>query len=258
MDYNYHTHTHRCGHATGTAEEYILRAMENGIRYMGFSEHIPLLFADGSENIGVRVPVSEARDYVAELQALREKYRNKIEISIGFESEYYPDCFDSMLADARHWGAEYLILGQHYVKPERPIKGPHVFAATDDVSFLQAYTVSVIEAIKTGIFTYVAHPDVLNFTGDTELYKQTARQICQASREYHTPLELNFLGIRSGRHYPDPLFWEVAGQEQAPVTFGFDAHRAIDAYDGKSLLVAEEYVKKYSLNYIGRPKLISI
>ena len=33
MDYNYHTHTHRCHHATGEMEEYIVRAMENGIKY---------------------------------------------------------------------------------------------------------------------------------------------------------------------------------------------------------------------------------
>ncbi len=255
MDYNYHTHTRRCGHASGTAEEYILRAMENGIRYMGFSEHIPLLFEDGSENIGVRVPVSEARDYVTELLTLREKYRDKIDISIGFESEYYPDCFDTMLADARLWGAEYLILGQHYTKPERPVKTPHAFVATDDASFLEEHTNSVIEAIKTGIFTYVAHPDVLNFTGDSELYKQAARRICRASREYQTPLELNFLGIRGGRHYPNPLFWEIAGQEQSPVTFGFDAHRAIDAYDGESLPKAMALVEQYGLNYIGKPIL---
>ena len=258
MDYNYHTHTYRCGHATGTPEEYILRAMENGIRYMGFSDHIPLLFEDGSENIGVRVPVSKARDYVTELLSLREKYRDKIDISIGFESEYYPNCFDTMLTDAKLWGAEYLILGQHYTKPECPVKATHAFVATDDASFLEEHTNSVIKAIKTGVFTYVAHPDVLNFTGDIELYRQAARRICQAAREYHTPLEMNFLGIRGGRHYPNPMFWEIAGQEQSPVTFGFDAHRAIDAYDGDSLAVAEKLVQKYDLNYIGEPELIRI
>ena len=232
--------------------------MENGIRYMGFSEHIPLLFEDSSENIGVRVPVSEARDYVTELLALREKYQDKIDISIGFESEYYPNCFSSMLADAKRWGAEYLILGQHYTKPERPSGAPHAFVATDDVSYLEEYADSVVAAIQTGVFTYVAHPDVLNFTGDPEIYQQAVRRICQASREYRIPLEINFLGIRGGRHYPSPLFWEIAGQEQSPVTFGFDAHRAIDAYDGKSFPTAMALVETYHLNYIGKPNLIRI
>ena len=42
MDYNYHTHTYRCHHASGTPEEYIQRAIAGGIKYMGFSEHISL------------------------------------------------------------------------------------------------------------------------------------------------------------------------------------------------------------------------
>lgn len=258
MDYNYHTHTYRCGHASGTPEEYILHAMKNGIRYMGFSDHIPLLFEDGSENIGIRVPVSEAGDYVTELQALREKYRDKIEISIGFESEYYPTCFDSMVADAQRWGAEYLILGQHYTSPELPDGIPHIFTGTDDPATLEVFAASLIAAIQTGVFTYVAHPDGFRFFGDKEIYQSVMRQVCAASKACDIPLEMNFLGIRDSRHYPNEWFWEIVGQEQAPVTFGFDSHRAIDAYDGRSLLIAEGYVKKYSLNYIGRPRLISI
>lgn len=39
MTVNLHTHTYRCGHATGTEEEYILRAIENRIKVMGFSDH---------------------------------------------------------------------------------------------------------------------------------------------------------------------------------------------------------------------------
>ena len=58
MDYNYHTHTARCGHADGTEEAYILRAMENGITHMGFSEHAPFCFPDGYESY-YRVPVAQ-------------------------------------------------------------------------------------------------------------------------------------------------------------------------------------------------------
>ena len=62
MEYNYHTHTHRCSHASGTEEEYVKRAVENGIKYMGFSDHVPLRFSDGTES-GYRVPVSDAKEY---------------------------------------------------------------------------------------------------------------------------------------------------------------------------------------------------
>ena len=84
MTYNYHTHTRRCGHAKGTEEEYVLRAIQGGIRYMGFSDHMPLLCDDGYES-RYRVPMAEAKDYIADIIALREKYRDVIDIKVGFE-----------------------------------------------------------------------------------------------------------------------------------------------------------------------------
>ena len=49
MDYNYHTHTYRCGHAIGEDEEYIKVSIQNGIKHLGFSDHIPFAFPDGYE-----------------------------------------------------------------------------------------------------------------------------------------------------------------------------------------------------------------
>ena len=88
MNYNYHTHTFRCNHATGSEEEYILRAIENGIEYMGFSEHIPLVFPDGFQAL-YRMPEELTEDYFNTVNSLKEKYKNEIEIKIGFEMEYY-------------------------------------------------------------------------------------------------------------------------------------------------------------------------
>lgn len=36
-----------------------------------------------------------------------------------------------------------------------------------------------------------------------------------ASRELNIPLEINFLGVRDNRIYPNEWFWEVAGRENA-------------------------------------------
>ena len=42
MTENYHTHTARCRHATGTEEEYVLAAIDRGLKILGFSDHTPL------------------------------------------------------------------------------------------------------------------------------------------------------------------------------------------------------------------------
>ena len=254
MNYNYHTHTYRCSHASGSIEEYILRAIECGMEHMGFSDHMPYICSDGYES-SYRVPVAEGKDYIAEVALLREKYKDKIDIKIGFEMEYYPSRFEGMLKNAIEFGAEYLILGQHYNDEEHP-GGIHINKPTDSVDGLKEYVACVVMAIKSGVFTYIAHPDMINFTGERAVFQQEIRRICIASRENNVPLELNFLGIWDNRNYPNEAFWEIAGREKAPVTFGFDAHDVQRACDQASLKRAEELVEKYNLNYIGKPKVI--
>ncbi len=253
MIYNYHTHTVRCSHASGTEEEYIKRAIENGIKYMGFSDHFPFMCSDGHES-SYRVPLSRVKDYFDTLNLLREKYKNEIDIKIGFEMEYYPEDFEKMLKNAKEYSAEYLIMGEHFTR-EEIVGTVYTADASDSIEKLRNYVDVVCEGIATGVFTYVAHPDLINFTGDEDVYKEEIRRICRSSREYDVPLEINFLGIREGRHYPVASFWAVAGEERSPVTFGFDAHSVRAAFDGESLKKAKETVKKYNLNYIGMPKI---
>ncbi len=254
MNYNYHTHTFRCNHASGTPEEYIQRAIENGIKYMGFSEHIPYICRDGFE-AHYRLPTAQINEYFDELYSLREKYKDKLDIKIGFEMEYYHGLFDSMFKNAVEYGAEYLILGQHFIEEEHP-DGIYCLKPNDNPEHFKKYVACVIDAIKSGVFTYIAHPDVFDFTGDEKIYTDEMRRICIASAEYNVPLEINFLGIRRNRIYPNELFWKIAGEVGCPVTFGFDAHDTPGAYDGASFPRAKELVKKYGLNYIGRPKLV--
>ena len=253
MDYNYHAHTFRCHHATGTPEEYILRAIENGIKYMGFSDHAPFVFPDGYQSF-YRVSAQEANNYFSELYTLRDKYQDKIDIKIGFEMEYYPKYFSDMLKTALDFGAEYLILGHHCLFNERP-EGFWSTHQTDNSALLREYVSNVSKAIKTGVFAYVAHPDIFNFTGDLSTYADEMRKLCVTSRQENVPLEINCLGLRDNRHYPRDAFWKIAGEEKSPVTIGFDSHDIVSAFDGESLIRAKELIKKFGLNYIGKPEI---
>lgn len=254
MNYNYHTHTYRCSHATGTMEEYVKRAIDCGIEYMGFSEHIPFILSDGTQ-IYYRMRMEEIDSYFEDVKYLKEKYKDKISINVGFEMEYYKEHFHVMYKTAKDSGAEYIILGQHCHVPENTPGAVYSTSGTDRKEILSFHVDSVVEAIKTGVFTYVAHPDIFLFHGDREFLKKEWRKIAVASREYNTPLEINFLGIRQGRPYPDEMFWELAGEEKSPVTFGFDSHDILNACDEKSLPVAKKMVEKYNLNYVGKPIL---
>ena len=114
MRCNYHNHTYRCGHACGMEEDYIRKAIAEGIYILGFSDHSPYPLRDGYVSYS-RMGVDEIDGYCQTLLSLREKYKNYIDIKIGFETEYYPKYFDSLLELYRPRPIEYMIYAGHFI-----------------------------------------------------------------------------------------------------------------------------------------------
>ena len=249
MKANYHTHTYRCKHAKGEDEEYILRAIEGGLKVIGFADHAPVNFVD-NYNGRWRVQPEDAEEYIVSLRALREKYKDKITIHIGFEMEYFPKYFDKMYAYVKELGAEYIIMGEHYIDGDWKETSRHTNHPGHTVEDFKEYADTVIEGMKTGKYLYVAHPDMFNLEGNDEFFKKESERICRAAKETDIPLELNLLGIFDNRNYPDERFLEVAGKVGCKMIIGFDAHEPERAYDGKSLVKAQALIKKYNLNVI--------
>ena len=245
---NYHTHTFRCHHATGTEEEYILRAIEGGFKELGFSDHAPYVFSDGHQS-GYRVKMEEAEDYISTINSLKEKYKDKIKIYVGFEMEYYPAYFDDMLSYVKKFGAEYLILGQHFIGNEYP-ECRYSLSTNNTLADLKDYVDCVIEGINTGVFSYVAHPDIIMYDSFSEDYRKEMKRLCLEAKKLDIPLELNFLGISDGRNYPNPEFFKIAGEIGNKVIFGSDAHSAKSVYAPHCIEIAEKMVKDYNLNVI--------
>ncbi len=257
MNYNYHTHTYLCNHARDTMEEYVVRAIEGGIKHMGFSDHMPFVCADGHQST-YRVALEDGKKYIETVLCLADKYKEYIDIIPGFEMEYYPRDFQRMYKSALELGARYLILGEHFTSDESQEDSFYTFSATDSEDRLKEYVSAVTEGMGTGAFTYVAHPDIIKFVGDEAIYIREMSKICEASIKYNVPLEINFLGIREGRMYPRDIFWKIAGEAECSVTFGFDSHSAGSSCDDKSIEKAMELVNKYGLNYIGKPDIAFI
>ena len=256
MIYNYHTHTTRCHHAVNSDEEYIKAAIEAGIKYLGFSDHAPVVFS-GGHGFHYHMDIEDGEEYVRTIRALADKYKDDIHISVGFEMEYYPSCFCEMLDLTRKFGADYLILGQHFIGDEYP-NGIGSRAYTEDPLLLREYVDNVIKGIESGVFSYVAHPDIINFGGDVEFYENEMTRLCLVAKEHNVPLEINLHGIHHERHYPSDRFFAIAGEVGAPVTFGVDAHESSALLYKDTVYKASKMVERHRLNYIGMPKLRSI
>ena len=85
---------------------------------------------------------------------------------------------------------------------------------------MESYVKQCIEGLETEKFTYLAHPDLIHFTGSEDVYCEKMYHLCKRVKELGFPLEYNFLGVVSHRHYPTDVFWKIA----ADVIIGLDAH----------------------------------
>ncbi len=247
MHFNIHTHTFRCNHALGSEREYIENAISNNIKTLGFSDHAPYIFKNGHHS-GFRMTPDQINDYFVTLMTLKEEYKDDIQIYIGFEAEYYPAIFDLFLKFIQPYHPDFLILGQHFLNNE--YDGVYSGQATDNCDTLKLYVSQTINALKTGCFTYFAHPDLINFQGDRNLYLKEMEKVCVVAKELDIPLEINLLGVLENRAYPREDFFKLAADIGNVAILGSDAHQPQNVYNLPVIEKALKFADKVGIKVV--------
>lgn len=216
-------------------------AIEGGFEELGFADHCPWEFGDGFVS-NMRMLPEELPGYAATVRELGKKYADKLKLYCGLECEYFPKLLPWLRDAAAAQGLDYLILGNHFDTDER---GGIYFGAARTAQRLYDYADRTTRGMQTGMFAYVAHPDLCfraypEFDADCVA---VSRELCRCARELDMPLEYNLLGVRykamgncTGLGYPCDGFWEVAAGEGVKCIIGVDAHQSerlteTDAYD---------------------------
>lgn len=241
MKTNYHTHTQRCRHAQGSAEDYVRSALEAGVSVLGFSDHAPFPDFD----FGYRMPIEELEDYFAEVDRLAEGYASDIRIEKSLEIEYLPQYRDyyEMLYSRYH--VDYLLLGEHFFRE----KDGSVFNITTQAASTEdylRYAHAVEEALETGLFQMVAHADIFTMSHLPWDHNCDAATdiILDAVKRTGTILEFNANGLRRGIHdypegprpmYPHRNFWAKVPGSGIPVIVGSDCHNPTQVWDERML-----------------------
>lgn len=254
MKFNLHTHTTRCHHAKGSDEEFVLKAIDAGYEMIGFSDHAPYLFPNNYYS-NFRVELEDADDYVRSIRYLQDKYRNQIDIKLGFEVEYYPELIDREIEYLKKFNYDYLLLAQHFTDNEYEKWAKYSGNKTDNPAILDKYISQLILGAKSGNFTYVCHPDLINFTGDRKIYKAKMRHLCEVLKTINIPLEYNFYGYYTDRQYPNDDFWTIVSEVGNPVVVGLDAHFTY-VYGDDRLNKMLEHMNELGLKPIEEIKLI--
>lgn len=249
---NYHTHTKRCHHAAGEDREYVEAAIKAGLQILGFSDHCPWVYPDGFVS-GIRMTPAETEQYFDSLEHLKKEYEKDIQIYIGFETEHTPELIEDQDALFDQYPLDYLILGHHFLGPN---DRTYVGIPTDQEEVLKKYVDSVIQGMQSGRYLYLAHPDLVHFTGDEKIYDRYMYRLCQEMKELEMPLELNVLGLADGRHYPVERFLKMAGEVGNPYILGIDAHTPEQLLNREAIEKAEELCEKYSIHLIDELTLL--
>lgn len=244
---NYHTHTKRCKHAEGEDREYVEAAIKAGVKILGFSDHCPWIFP-GNYVSEIRMEPKDVDDYFSSLENLRREYAKDITIKIGFEAEYDPALIEKQDEFLSAYPLDYMILGQHFLGSE--YDSIYTGTPTKDEAVLKRYVDTVLEGMASGRYLYVAHPDVLNFTGDDKIYEKHMQRLLDYLKKQDIPVEINMLGAFQGRNYPSDRFLSLTKRTGNSCIIGIDAHEPAQLLNDYGYQVCNDIVKKYDFTVV--------
>lgn len=227
MKRNYHTHTKWCRHGTGEIEDFVLEAISKGLKTIAITEHVPL--RDNSERN--RMSWEDFYLYDKDFNRVINKYKDKIEIIKGFECEYYKDSLDDYIMFKEKYGYNLLILGHHKVGKLKEID---VFNEKSYEDML-VYANEVTEALNTGLFDFIAHPDLVLNSYNNNIWDDKSdlvmRKIFKSCQDNDIPVEINMNGLRVNKRYPDKNAFRISKDYNLRYLINSDAHRPNELVD---------------------------
>lgn len=106
---NYHTHSAFCD-GEMMPEDYVLAAVRKGFSAIGFTSHAPVPFCTDwtmkPENLD---------KYIENINDLKKKYKNQIQIYTGLETDFYPGSADFR----NHPGVDFTIGSVHFIHDQK-------------------------------------------------------------------------------------------------------------------------------------------
>lgn len=240
---DYHIHTRMCRHAEGEPREYVERAVELGMREMGFADHLPFLGGweprdDLTDDWAM--PVAELDEYCAVVQGLAREYAADVRILLGIEADFIPETLEDTQAVLEQYPFEYVIGSVHIVGDRFGFDHPEMAGR------LEAYGIDRIhlesldltrQLAEAGLFDVVGHLDHAKKFGppaDGEAVAAAASAALRAMAAAGMCVELNTGGLRKpvGETFPGPGLLAEARALGIPLVFGSDAHKPRDVGRG--------------------------
>ncbi len=221
---NLHTHTVYCD-GKNTPEEIILKAIDLGFDTIGFSGHSYTGF-----DISWHMTQENTQNYIAEVNALKSKYADTINVLCGLELEVFSK---HRLSDF-----DYVIGSSHFLNVDGEIVEFDVDADTvshiideyfhgDGMKYAKSYYSNMAELYKFADFDIVGHFDIITkhaethnfFDVNSAEYRNVALEALHSLAEKKKIFEVNTGAISRGyRTSPYPAEFILDGMKELGCT----------------------------------------
>jgi len=223
---DYHVHTPLCHHANGWPQDFAQRALELGLSELGFADHNPM----PTQFDKWRMAIEDLPIYLDTVTKAREDFP-QLNIKVGLECDFIAghEKWVEELAGKHEW--DFFIGSVHYLPAGWCVDDPQYISrfrggAVEEIwaNYWRTYE----QAIRSGLFDFVGHPDLpkkfgFRPEGDLTRYYEP---VIAALVEKDMPFEINTAGLRKdcAELYPAQDFLALAAQAGVPLLINSDSH----------------------------------
>jgi histidinol-phosphatase (PHP family) len=239
--FDLHTHHDRCGHARGRIRDYIEAAIERGLNVIGIADHSPYFSSDVDQlHPKIAMPKSMFPEYVNEVLQLKQTYRDKIEVLLGVESDFFPEQAEMYRSCFEPYPFDYIIGSVHHVDGVSIFNKKRWNGLTEKekIKTKENYYSLIEQSARSGMFQILGHIDAMKgfYPAFSTIQTAAVEHTVKVIGENGIAIEINTSGKTKdvGGWYPSDDMLEMALHYGVNVTFGSDAHdphRVGDEFD---------------------------
>jgi histidinol-phosphatase (PHP family) len=242
-----HMHTSKCGHATGTVDEYVDAGRAAGLSVMCFTDHLPLPAGYPQH---YTMPAGEMDDYVGDVAAAakRSAAAGGPEVLCGIEADWLPKSIDAVREAIS--GHDFdMVLGSVHFLDDWAFDDPELVALYESWNIdtlWERYFDELARAASSRLFDVMAHPDLVKKfaffpTADPAHWYELA---ASAMAEAGCAVEVNSAGLRKpvGEIYPSLRMLKACRRRGVAATLGSDAHAPLEV--GAGLVEGRELLRE--------------
>ncbi|WP_248927772.1 histidinol-phosphatase [Paenibacillus hamazuiensis] len=239
--FDLHTHHDRCGHAKGKIRDYIESAIRQGLHVIGISDHSPYFGSEKDhEQPGIAMAKSEFPRYVAEVLSLKEEYKDRIDVLLGVESDFFPEHVETYRKQYEQYPFDYIIGSVHQSGGVSIFNKKRWNGLSDEEKVRQKeiYYDLIADSARSGMFQILGHIDAMKgfYPSFADIQTEAVDRTLKIIGECGIAIEINTSGKTKdcGGWYPSDSILERALHYGVKVTFGSDAHvpdRVADEFD---------------------------